>query len=322
MQMPIITALGMAISLGCTSAVAQAYPVKPVRIVLPFPAGGTADVVARMIGSRMSEQVGQPVIVDNRVGAGGLIGANFVAKAAADGYMLLLTTGSTQVTPVFLSKNLPYDPVRDFTPVTAAVESFQGLVVSASLPIRSLHELIQYAKHYPGRLTYSSAGVGTEFHMVGELFKEAAGIDLLHVPYKGAAQALTDVATGTVSMTFATVAAERPFLHSGKARLLGILNAQRFPSEPGVPTIKEVLPSFERPRSWQGFFGPASLPTPLVERIYAEVKSALNAPDVRAQLEESGQRSIAEGPEEFAALLARNREDYARAVKIAGLKPE
>ena len=301
---------------------AQPYPSKPLKIVAPFPPGSTIDLSARLIGAKMSERLGQPVIVENRVGAGGVIGATLVARAAADGYTLLFTTPSTHVIAFFFSKNLPYDPIKDFTPITAAMDSFQGLAVGTAVPVGSLQELVEYAKSNPGKLTYGSAGMGTEFHLAGELFKKAAGVDILHVPYKSAAQALPGTAAGQISMTFSTVSSQLPFMRSGKVRIVGILNTNRYPGLPDVPTITEIVPAFDKPPAWQGFFGPAELPRPIVLRLNAEIKAALGTPDVRRTLDGNGQRAIANSPEEFLAMIKKGLEATGHAIKAAGIKVE
>ena len=301
---------------------AQPYPSKPLKVALPFPPGSTADTSARLIGAKISEKLGQPVLIENRVGAGGSIGATLVARAAPDGYTLLFTTPSTHVIAVFLSRNLPYDPVKDFTPITAAMDSFQSLAVGMAGPAASLQELVEFARRNPGKLTYGTAGIGTEFHLAGELFKKAAGVDILHVPYKSAVMALPDMVAGQISMSFSTVSAQLPFLRAGKARILGILNTGRNPDLPDVPTVAEIVPAFEKPPAWQGFFGPAGLPRPIVQRLNTEIKAALATPDVRRHLDANGQRAIGNTPEEFAAMIKKGLEDTAQAIKAAGIKPE
>jgi tripartite-type tricarboxylate transporter receptor subunit TctC len=301
---------------------AQTYPTKPIRLVVPFPAAGAADLNARLIGGKMAERLGQSLVIDNRVGAGGVIGSEVVAKAAPDGYTLLYTTPSTHLALVYLSKNLPYDPVRDFTPIGTATESFAGVVANMSVPASNMGELIEYARRNPGKLTYSSAGVGTEFHLTGELLKRAANVDILHVPYKGAAQAMTDLIGGQISITLATLPSQLPAIKSGKIKLLGILNATRYPGYPDVPTVGEAVPGFEKLASWTGMFGPAALPRPVLQRLSGSLAEAVNSADVRDKLQETGQRGMVIPPEEFSVFIRKGLEAYAKAIQLTGLKAE
>jgi tripartite-type tricarboxylate transporter receptor subunit TctC len=304
------------------AAFAQSYPSKPVRLVVPFPAGGAADITARMVGQKMAERMGQPMIIENRVGASGFIGSEFVARSAPDGYTLLWTTPSTHLSAVFLSKNMPYDPIKDFTPIGAALESFSGMVIGMHVPVTNVAELVEYAKKNPGKLTFSSSGIGSEFHLTGELFKQAAGIDMLHVPYKGAAPALIDLVAGNISMTLATMSALVPTVKAGKARLIGVLNPNRNPDQPDVPSVSETVRNFQKISSWQGMFGPAKLPDPLLRRLNSELGTALNAPDLMAKWKETSQRVIITSPEEFMVTIRNGLEAYGKAVKAVGLKPE
>ena len=303
-------------------AVAQGFPSKPVRMIVPFPAGGSADITARLVAAKLAERLGQPVIVDNRVGASGIIGSELVAKAPPDGYTLLFTTTSTHLTAAFLNKNLPYHPSKDFTPISVVAESATGLVVAPSLPVHSVRELVEFAKRNPGKLTYSSAGIGSSFHLTGELFRQAAGIDIVHVPYKGAAQALNDLMSGTISMTFSALASQMPFVKSGKVRLLAVLESERFSALPDVPSVRESLPNFERPDAWMGLFGPAGLPAAVLQRLNADLVFAVRTQEIRAKFMESGFTPLGNTPEEFAALIRRGFDTYGKAVKAAGLKAE
>ncbi len=299
---------------------AQPYPSKALKVVLPFPPGSTVDISARLIGAKMSEGLGQPMVIDNRAGAGGLIGATLVARAPADGYTLLFTSPSSHLSAAVRSGDLPYDPIKDFTPITAAMDSYQSLALSTAVPIGSLRELIEYARRNPGKLSYGTAGIGTEFHLAGELFKKAAGVDILHVPYKSAALALPGLVAGEISMSFATFSAHLPYVRSGKVRIVGILNPDRYPGLPGVPAIAEIVLGFEKPAAWQGYFGPAGLPRPIVLRLNAEIKAALATADVRRHMEEGAQRAIGNSPEEFSAMIRKGLEDWAKAVKVTGVK--
>ena len=304
------------------AALSQAYPAKPVRMIITFPPGGPTDIAARLIAAKTGEGLGQPVLPDNRAGASGVIAAEVAARAAPDGYTLLLTPVSSHLIPFFIAKNHPYHPVNDFTLICNATESSSGIVVNSALPVSNLRELIDLAKRDPGKLTYSSAGVGTLFHLTGELFKQTAGVDMVHIPYKGAAQALADLASGQISVTFSILAPVLSHVRSGKVRLLAIMESARNTSLPDVPTVNETLPGFQKLGGGLGFFGPAGLPRPIVQRLNTEIVKAIYAPEVRSKLEDFGFRVSAGTPEEFAALMKAEYETYARAVKLAGLKQE
>ncbi len=302
---------------------AQAYPAKPVRVVVPFPGGPSGiDQGLRTAQQKIAEFFGQPLVIDNRSGANGTIGSENVARAAPDGYTLLFTTPSTHVTAVFITKDLPYDPVKDFTPITAALEPVTGLVAAPTVPVGSVKELIEYARRNPGKLSYASSGIGSVFHLTGELFKQTAGVDILHVPYKGTQQALTDTMSGQNSLTLSAISPVIPLARSGKLKLLAVLEARRFALLPDVPTVGEALPGFEKPASWFGFFGPAGLPQPIVTRIQADVVRGFSVPEVRSRLEEMGLVVIGSTPTEFSSMLRKGYEVYGRAARAAGIKPE
>jgi tripartite-type tricarboxylate transporter receptor subunit TctC len=303
-------------------AEAQQYPNKPLRMIIPFPAGGTADIIARLVGAKTSESIGQAVIAENRVGAGGTIGAELVARAAPDGYtFLMITTGSHLLTSL-VTKNVPYDPIRDFTPITGATESYTGLAVPPSLNIHNVRELLDLARKHPGKLTYSSAGIGTAFHLTGALFANAGGVDLVHVPYKGAGQALNDLMSGTITMTFSAITSQLPFVRSGKLRLIAVLGSKRFGALPDIPTMSEQLPNFENLEAMTGFIGPANMPAPILARLNSELASAVTSAEVRVKLEADGNIPVGNTPEQFGAHLRRSQQAYVRAVKLVGLKPE
>ncbi|OGA03840.1 MAG: hypothetical protein A3H35_21660 [Betaproteobacteria bacterium RIFCSPLOWO2_02_FULL_62_17] len=308
--------------LASPAAMAQNYPAKPLRMIIPFPAGGTADIIARLVGTKMSERIGQPVIAENRVGAGGTIGSDLVAKSAPDGYTFLMTTTGSHLLTSLVTKNVPYDPLRDFTPITGATESYSGLAVAPSLGINSVKELLDLARRNPGKLTFSSAGIGTAFHLAGALFGNAGNVALTHVPYKGAGQALNDLMTGTITMTFSAITSQLPFLRSGKLKLIAVLGSKRFGALPDVPTVSEALPNFENLEAMTGFLGPAGLPAPLLSRLNAELAGAVNSTDVRTKLEADGNTPVGNTPEQFAAHLQRAHLSYVRAVKLVNLKPE
>ena len=316
-----VLAAGLAFAIAPV-AMAQGFPSKPIRMIVPFPAGGTADIVARLIGSKFSERIGQPVIAENRVGAGGTIGADLVAKAVPDGYTILMTTTGSHLLTSLVTKNVPYDPLRDFTPITGATESFTGLAVPPSLGVNNVKELLDLARKNPGKLTYSSAGIGTAFHLTGALFGAAGNMELVHVPYKGAGQAINDLMSGTISMTFSAITSQLPFVRSGKLNLLAVLGSKRFGALPDVPTMTEALPNFETLEAMIGYLGPAGLPAPILGRLNSELAGAATSPDVRVKLEADGNIPVGNTPEQFGAHLQRALSAYIRAVKIANLKPE
>jgi len=292
------------------------------RIVVPFPPGNGTDILARLMAPKMTQALGQPVVVENRGGANGMIGAEAVARAAPDGTTILFTSPSTHVTSIFLSKNLPYDPVRDFTPITAAVEPVTVMIVNPSVPASSVKELIAYAKAHPGKLDYSSPGIGAVFHMSGELFKLGAGVDIVHVPYKGASPALAGVIAGEVSIGFNSLASVLPHMRSGKVKVLAVLEANRYPGLPQVPSIGEFVPGFEKPASWFGLFGPAALPAPVLARLHEEIVKSLKGRDVSSKIDELAMSVIANTPEQFSAMIRTGIEQYGRLIKAAGIQPE
>jgi tripartite-type tricarboxylate transporter receptor subunit TctC len=304
-------------------APAQTWPAaKPITIVVPFPPGPALDMVARLVGAKVSESLGQTVLVDNRSGANGTIGSNLVARAVPDGYTLLAGTVGTHVTAVHLMKSLPYDPVKDFTPIMASVEPATCLAVSSSLPVNSVPELIAYAKANPGKLSYGSSGVGSVFHMMGELFNQAAGIKIAHVPYRGVAPAMQDVIGGHIPMVFIAVSNAMAGARQGSVKILAVLEGERYPKLPQVPSMSEFIPAFKKPSSWFGFFGPAKLPPEIVVRLNAEMRKGITAPDVRAKLEAADFAVIGDTPEQFAALLKDGIERYGAIIKAAGIPPQ
>jgi tripartite-type tricarboxylate transporter receptor subunit TctC len=304
-------------------ASAQSWPTaKPITIVAPVPPGPSIDMIARLVATKLGEALGQTVIVENRPGANGTIGSNIVARAAPDGYTLLAATPASHVTAVHLMKNLPFDPVKDFTPIMAAVEPVTALVVNAALPVNSVPELIAYAKANPGKLSYGSSGIGSVFHLTGELFNRTAGVNITHVPYRGVAQPMQDTAAGHIQLLHISLSSARGALASGKAKVLAILEPQRYPKLPNVPSMSEILPAFRKPSTWFGFFGPAKLPPEILARLSAEMRKAITAPDARAKLEAQDLRIIADTPEEFAALQKDGIEKFGEIIKAAGIKPQ
>jgi tripartite-type tricarboxylate transporter receptor subunit TctC len=313
-------ALVAAAMLGA-AAHAQTWPTRPITVVVPFPPG-PLDVVARLLGPKMSEALGQPIVIDNRAGANGAIGSLAVARAAPDGHTILSGTAGTHVTSVHLTKNLPYDPLKDFTPIVASVEPATCLVINSTLAINSVPELIELAKRRPGELSYGTSGVGSVFHLMGELFNQTAGVKLTHVPYRGVGPAMQDVIGGHIPITFTSVSTALANLQDGRIKILAVLEPARYSRMPDTPSISEVLPAFRKPSSWFGYLGPPGLPHEIVARLNREVVAALNSPDVRPKLEEIGYSVIGGTPEQFAALIADGIVRYGAIIKAAGIQPE
>jgi tripartite-type tricarboxylate transporter receptor subunit TctC len=313
----------LAATIPCDSASAQAWPAaKPITIVVPVPPGPAVDFVARLVAEKLRQSLGQTVVVENRGGASGGIASTMVARAASDGYTLIAATSGTHVSPVHLMKKLTYDPVKDFTPIMAAAEPVTGLVVNADLPVKSMPELIAYAKANPGKLTYGSSGVGSVFHVMGALLNQTAGIETRHVPYRGVALAIQDVIAGHIPMMFISVSSAAGALQDGKARLLAVLEPKRYPKLPDVPSMSEIIPTFRKPPTWFGFLGPANMPPEIVARLNAEMVKAIAAPDARAKLEDADLAVIGGTPDEFAKLLKDGIEGFGEIVKAAGITPQ
>jgi tripartite-type tricarboxylate transporter receptor subunit TctC len=251
-----------------------------------------------------------------------MIGSEVVARAAPDGYTLLVGTGATHSIVQFTNKAVPYDPVRDFTPLTEAVEVPIVLAVHPSVPANNAKEFVEYVKKNPGKISFGSSGTGSPHHLAGELLKQMTGIDMVHVPYKGAGQAVQDLIGGQIPSIFTTLSTAIPQMRGGKIKILGLVEAKRQPSVPEIPTIGESLPGYAMPRSWLGFFGPAGMPAPIVKRLNAEMLKALHAPDIRAKLEAAGMPVIGTSAEEFATVVKDDLEMYRKITTAAGIKPE
>ena len=317
-----IVLVAAATLVGSAPTTAQNWPSRPITIVVPFPPGPAVDLVARQVAAKMAGPLGQAVVVENRTGANGTIGSNGVARAAPDGYTLLAATVGTHVTALHLIKNLPYDPIKDFTPIIAAVEPVTCLAVTASLPVNSVPELIAYAKAHPDELSFGSSGVGSVFHLMGELFNETAGVKIKHVPYRGVAPALQDVIGGHIPMVFISVSNAEPAAKAGQVKILAVLEPTRYSKMPDVPSISEIIPAFRKPSSWFGFFGPPGLPAPIVNRLNAEMSKALTDPDVVKNLDANAFAVIGGTPQQFADLLKDGIQRYGALIKAAGVQPE
>jgi tripartite-type tricarboxylate transporter receptor subunit TctC len=305
------------------AAVAQTWPVaRPVTMVVPFPPGPALDLVARLVGGKIGDAVGQTVVVENRSGANGTIGASLVARAAPDGYTLLAATAGTHVTAVHLMKHLPYDPLKDFAPIVAAVEPVTCLAVHSAVPVDTVEELIAYARSHPDELSYGSSGLGSVFHMMGELFNQTAGVRIKHVPYRGVAPAMQDVISGHIPMVFISVSNAIPAMQTGRVKILAVLEPTRYPKLPQVRSMSEIVPAFQKPSSWFGFFGPAGLPREIVTRLNIEMVKALDASDVRGKLEDNGMTVIGGTPEQFGALIQDGIVRYGAIIKATGIQAE
>lgn len=301
------------------AALAQPYPSKPVRIIVNFPAGGVADVYARIIGAKVQEAWGQPVVIENRTGAGGNIGAEAVAKSPPDGYTLNMSAIGPHAVNVSLFSKLPYDPVTDFAAVALVLEAEGLLVVHPSVPANSVAELITYARANPGRLTFASAGTGTASHLAGELFKTMAKVDMTHVPYKGNVPAITDLLAGQTSLLFATMPTVLPHAKTGKLRALATIGAERSRAAAELPTVAETLPGFEV-NNWIGLFAPAGTPAPIVQRWNDEVLRIMQLAEIQARLPVEGARFAPNSPEQFAQFVKREIAKWASVVKASGAR--
>ena len=301
---------------------AQGYPARPIRIIVPVATGGIADYYARVIGSKLHETWGQPVLVENRAGGGGNIGSDIVAKAPPDGYTMVMGfIGSHAVNP-FLIRNMPYDPQRDFVPVAMVIEAEGLLAVHPSVPVNSVAELLALARAQPGKLSYASGGIGTSSHLAGELFKSMTGADIVHIPYKGNAPAIADLIGGQTQLTFATMPTVLPHVRAGKLRGLAVIGATRSAALPQLPTIAESgVPGFSV-NNWIGLFAPAGTPNEIVRKVNAEVMRIMRLPEVARRMDVEGERFTPNTPEEFAAFIRSEVVKWGKAVKDAGLKAE
>jgi tripartite-type tricarboxylate transporter receptor subunit TctC len=300
----------------------QAYPSRPLRLVVPFPPGGSTDILARALGQKLSEELAQPVVIDNRPGAGGSIGAEAAAKAAPDGYTLMMGHLGTLAVNVGIYKHLPYDPVKSFAPVCLMAIVPSVLVVNPSLPVKSVAELIDYGKKNPGKLTYGSAGSGSTSHLTTEYFKLAAGLDVLHVPYKGVGPMLTDLVSGQLSMGLNGAPAVMPFVNSGRLRALAVSSLVRLPSLPNVPTLNESgLTGFEA-NGWYGIVAPAGTPGGILRKLNSDIRRAMGTPELRARLDAEGAIPAGGMPEEFGAFIASEIVRWGAVLKRAGIEPQ
>jgi len=300
----------------------QNYPNRVIRLVVPYAAGGAGDGVARPLAQRLTEILGQPVIVDNKPGANAALGADLVAKAAPDGYNILLAAVVHYIVPMF-SKSVPYDPIKDFTAIAPVVVTPNILAVHPSLPVKNTRELIDYAKKNPGKLFYGTTGVGSTHHLGGILFAQMAGIQMDHAPYKGGNPTISDALGGQIPVVILTSPTVLPHVNAGRLNAIGVIETKRARGTPDIPTLGETVTGYGLPDTWFGVLGPANMPKPLVDRLNAAIRIATSDPELRVRLEKAGfEMSAAMTPDEFASSIRNDAEIYRRIVSTAGIKPE
>lgn len=319
----VCVALGFAVFAAAANvAFAQSYPTRPIRILVPGPAGGTTDILARLVGQRLTESLGQSVVVDNRPGASGFIAAETAARATPDGYTLLMAYAGLLAINPSLYKKLPYDPQKDFAPISVVASVTNMLVVQPQSQARNVRELINSAKQRPGKLNFGSAGVGTSTHLCGELFKSMAGIDVVHVPYKGQALALTALMGGQLDFIFIGMPSVLPQVRAGRLRALAVSSAQRSPAAPDVPTVAESgVPGFDA-TTWFGVLAPQRTPKPVVNRLYGEVAAMLRQQAIKQSLISQGADPVGNSPDQFSAFIGQEIKKWADVVARAGAKAE
>jgi tripartite-type tricarboxylate transporter receptor subunit TctC len=314
-------ALAVLLALVPHQGLAQAWPSKPLKILVGVTPGGTTDTLARFLAQEMGKDLGQPVIVENRAGAGGNIAAEAVARSPADGYTLLFVNTSHSVNMGLYGSKAPYDAVKDFTPVIQVSTGPAVLVAANDFPGKDAKDVIAMAKAQPGKLDFAIGGLGTSLHMAGELFKMMAGIEVTNIPYKGSSPALTDVMGGQVKLMFAAVINAVPQVKAGKVKAIGVTSRERIPALPDVPPIAEALPGYES-SAYFGLLGPAKLPREVLAKLHASAARSCQSQDLRARLEPDGSRIVGGTPEEFAAFLVADVEKWKRVVKATGARPD
>jgi tripartite-type tricarboxylate transporter receptor subunit TctC len=316
-----LAVLAAGLSLLATSpAWPQGYPSKPIRVVVPTVAGGSVDLIARKLGQKLSEAVGQPVVVENPSGAAGITGTNMIVRSPPDGHSLVFVTVGQVIGVIFLSKDLPYDPVKDLTPVIAAVEAISLVAVHPSVPGNNLKEVLDYARANPGKLAYGSTGIGSYFHLSIEKLKQENGIDMLHVPYKGMPPLMNDLAGGRIQFAFGAVASMAAF--SSRIKVIATTDPRRWSVMPNLPAAVESVPGFEKIPTWYAFFAPAGLPRNIQLRLNGELAKALESAEVRQWVDENGMVGIGGPPEQLAAMHKKGIDVYGKIIKAAGIKPE
>jgi tripartite-type tricarboxylate transporter receptor subunit TctC len=307
--------------LAVPAALSQPYPSRPVRLLIPSTPGGSVDTIARTLGPKVSERWGQQLVVENRPGAGGMIAGDLVAKSAPDGYTLLLGTIAALATNVSLQKKLPYDPLKDFAPVTLVATQNLMLVIHPSVPAKTVKELVRFAKAQPGKLSFASAGNGSGSHLSGELFKQVTGIDILHVPYKGVQPAMVDVISGQVAMNFPSILSALPHLRSGRVRALAVTGAKRTRAAPGLPTMQEAGIKDYESMTWYAVVAPAGTQPDIVTRISSEIAGIVKQPEIADRLSKEGADPVGGTPQEFGRYLRSEIEKWRKVIRAAGIQP-
>jgi tripartite-type tricarboxylate transporter receptor subunit TctC len=305
-----------------SAAVAQDYPARPITVVVPFPPGASNDALARITRDSLSEILGQPIVIENRPGAGGSTGAGSVANAAPDGYTLLIAVNAPITMNSFLQKNFPFDPKTAFAPVAHAADTTLLLAVHESVPAKTVTELVDYAKKNPGKLSYGSAGVGSGHHITGELLKQKTGIDVTHIPYRGSGPAIQDLVAGHIPISFGTPPAILPQAAAGKIRIIAVAEDRRFPDLPDVPTIAETVPGVSIPVTWLGLLAPSGMPRPIVEKLSAAMAATVKKPDVVAKLKQQGMLAVGAGPEALDQKIKSELALWTRLMPSIGIQPE
>lgn len=312
----------VALFLSCCAGAQQGYPARPVRLIVPYPPGGPTDLIARTVNELLARRLGQTVVVDNRGGAATVIGAEIAARAPADGYTLLVATITTLAVNPALHGTLPYHPVRDFAPISMLAAQPYVLVVHPGVPATSVSQLVAYAKAHPGKLSFASAGVGASAHLAGEMFKHLAGIDIVHVPYKGSGPAMTDLMGGQVALMFGGISALRPHVLSGKLRVLAVSTAKRSAAAPEIPTLAEEGVSGYQTNSWNSLVAPHGTPAAVIRRLNTEIGFVLNQPDVRERMKKQGIDPDPGTPEELAQHIRSEIKRFAGLISAIGLKAD
>lgn len=314
----VVAMLGLA---HATPSPAQEFPTRPVHIIVPNPPGGATDVLARVISEQLGTRLGQPVVVENRPGASGTVGSDLVAKARPDGHLMVMGHAASHATSPSMYRNLPYDPVTSFAPVTLVANVTNVIIVNPSVPAKSVQELIAVAKASPGKLVFGSGGTGAITHLAGELFKQLAGVELRHVPYKGSSQAMTDLLGGHISLMFENLPGAVGHIRSGKVRPLAVLSQKRSSAVPDVPTVAEAgLPGAEAV-SWFGLLTTAGTPKEVVDKLNREIVAVIRKPEVQARMADVGAEAVGSSPEEFGKLIRSERDKWGKVIKASNIQP-
>ncbi len=312
---------GLILLAAAPPAIAQTYPNRPITMVIGFPPGGSTDAVGRILQEPMSQSLGQQIVIDNRGGAGGTTGAAAVANAPPDGHTLLLTVNASLTMNMYMQKNFPFDSKKAFAPVTPTADVVLALVVNADLPVKTVAELIEYAKKNPGKLSYGSSGVGSGHHICGELLKQKTGIDMVHVPYRGGAPAIQDLVAGNIQVSFGTLPSAMPHVQSGKIRMLAMAERTRHPDFPNLPTVDETVPGVFN-IGWNGILAPAGTPQPVIDKLHASATAALKLPDVVAKMKLQGLTVMSSSPAEFRKLINDEVDFWGKVIPSIGIQPE